>query len=66
MDFVSTLGYGWGLHFNNRGLKIILNGYWFSIFKSLHTGKWRTEVTQNAWRKTKKKIRSDLNWDMKI
>lgn len=37
-------------------IHIMINGYMFSIYKSLHTGKYKMSCWSNAWRKSKTKI----------
>ena len=44
--------YGTRFLFSKYGVNIIINGWWFSVFKNLNTGKWDFLFTQNLWRKT--------------
>lgn len=45
--------YGSRLSVSRYGVTIIVNGFWFSVFKNMNTGRWGVSLTQNMWRKTK-------------
>jgi len=45
--------YGSYFSLHKHGLTIILNGWWFSLFKNLNTKRWEFMFTQNLWRKMK-------------